>query len=244
MAYKNLTKYKLYRNKLDVLQNMVKALIPKRFFGMGHEDYFASLYFPEKTGTYIDVGAGNPIIFSNTFLFYKRKWKGITVDPLPRNNLLHRLIRPRDKQIKCVVGEGYKSYTLYEFIPSELSTIDQVYSDSVIQSGSGELISVSTLESISLANICFNAGPLDACLLSIDTEGKDFEVLKSNNFSIFNPRVVIIEDFEFNLSRVNSKINELLISENYLLMHWTGMSSIYVSNVYLESKRSNSTLSV
>jgi hypothetical protein len=105
-SIKQIPRYEIYLNKFDVLQNMVKAIIPKRFFGMEHEDYFASFYFPEKTGTYIDIGAGNPVIFSNTYSFYKRKWQGITVDPLPRNNLLHRLIRPRDRHIKGIVGTG------------------------------------------------------------------------------------------------------------------------------------------
>jgi hypothetical protein len=41
--------------------------------------------------------------------------------------------------------------------------------------------------------------PFDPCFLSIDVEAQDLEVLMSNNFSQFNPRVIIIEDMEYNI---------------------------------------------
>ena len=46
------------------------------------EDYHLSLAFAgQKTGTYIDVGAGHPIADNVSFWFYERGWQGIVVEP-------------------------------------------------------------------------------------------------------------------------------------------------------------------
>jgi hypothetical protein len=228
------------KNKLDVMQNMAKAMHPRKFFGMDREDMFVSRYFPETVGKYVDIGSGNPIIFSNTFYFYRLGWKGITVDPLYQNNILHRVIRHRDTQIRALVGLGKnnESYKFYEFIPSELSSANMNYAKSVIESGAGKLVKISNIKSIKLSDISGMTNPFDPCFLSIDVEAQDLEVLMSNNFSQFNPRVIIIEDMEYNIKFNQSKIKELLNQENYTLKHWLGTSSIYVSNDYLNLKTS------
>ena len=38
---------------------------------------------PFERGFYIDVGAHDPVRFSNTFYFYRNGWSGINIDPLP-----------------------------------------------------------------------------------------------------------------------------------------------------------------
>ena len=222
------------------MQNMVKAMFPRKFFGMDREDLFVSRYFPELSGTYVDIGSGNPIIFSNTYYFYRLGWKGITVDPLYQNYILHKIIRPRDTQIKALVGNGEngESNKFYEFIPSELSTGNMNYAKSVLESDAGQLVRISNPKSTKLCDIVGELSQTVPCFLSIDVEAQDLEVLMSNDFSKFRPRVIIIEDMGFNLNLSNSKIKELLNQENYTLKHWLGTSSIYVSNSYLNLKMS------
>jgi hypothetical protein len=112
------------------------------------------------------------------------------------------------------------------------------YAKSVIESGAGKLVKISNIKSIKLSDISGMTNPFDPCFLSIDVEAQDLEVLMSNNFSQFNPRVIIIEDMEYNIKFNQSKIKELLNQENYTLKHWLGTSSIYVSNNYLNLKTS------
>jgi hypothetical protein len=54
--------------------------------------------------------------------------------------------------------------------------------------------------------------------LSIDVEGLDFNVLKSNNFSKYKPKVILIEILVSNLSDIeNSEITRFLKKFNYVV---------------------------
>ena len=55
-------------------------------------------------GFYVDVGAYHPKLLSNTYLFYKKGWRGICVDPNPEMASLFRVARPRDVFLNVGVG--------------------------------------------------------------------------------------------------------------------------------------------
>lgn len=63
--------------------------------------------FPE-VGSYLDIGANDPIRFSNTNLLYKKGWNGVNVEP--NLTLFHKLekFRPRDVNLNVAVGIGDK----------------------------------------------------------------------------------------------------------------------------------------
>lgn len=61
-----------------------------------NEDLIVESIFEGQIGSYIDVGAGHPVIGSNTYKFYEKGWDGITVEPIRLHNTLHRLKRRRD----------------------------------------------------------------------------------------------------------------------------------------------------
>jgi hypothetical protein len=71
--------------------------------------------------------------------------------------------------------------------------------------------------------------------LSIDTEGKDYEVLKSFNFANSRPRIICIEEYESPLSGQKSQVNRLLKRKLYTLVSRTKYSSIYCCNYYLKT---------
>ena len=53
----------------------------KKSYSQCGEDLFIENFFKNKNyGTYLDIGAFNPIKFSNTLLLYKKGWKGINID--------------------------------------------------------------------------------------------------------------------------------------------------------------------
>ena len=43
------------------------------------EDQIIQRVFGDYKGLHLDIGAGHPVIGSNTCLFYKKGWSGITV---------------------------------------------------------------------------------------------------------------------------------------------------------------------
>jgi FkbM family methyltransferase len=79
-------------------------------------------------GRYIDVGASHPIRISNTYLLYTMGWSGIIVEPISRLLKLQRRWRPRDTQVRCLIGEKDGVSPFYSMYPSVLSTAsDQQY---------------------------------------------------------------------------------------------------------------------
>ena len=52
-------------------------------------------------GFYVDVGAGDPVKFSNTKRFSKRGWSGINIEPNPDTYLKLCADRPLDVNLTC-----------------------------------------------------------------------------------------------------------------------------------------------
>lgn len=109
-----------------MLKSSLKKLLPSRFWS--YLIYMRDLYFvrfhtksysqegedlllsrifgDKKDGFYIDVGAHHPFRFSNTYLLYKRGWRGINIDAMPGSMKLFNRFRPRDINIECGVASG------------------------------------------------------------------------------------------------------------------------------------------
>lgn len=72
-------------------------LFGKRSYAQSGEDVVVdAILSRQKTGFYVDIGAYHPKVFSNTYLFYKRGWRGICVEPNPEAKILFQVARPRD----------------------------------------------------------------------------------------------------------------------------------------------------
>lgn len=78
----------------------------KRSYAQSGEDIIADIEMgKKKKGVYIDVGAFHPKLFSNTYLFYKRGWSGVCIEPRPEAEENFLKVRPRDTFVGVGVGE-------------------------------------------------------------------------------------------------------------------------------------------
>ena len=71
---------------------------------------------------YLDIGAGHPIKYSNTFYFYLRGARGISIDAFKKNTNLHKIFRPKDISLNLIIGNENQSKNYYCFSQSELNT--------------------------------------------------------------------------------------------------------------------------
>ena len=224
--------------KRSFLHFLFRLFIENKFKSIGgkfDEANIAAKFLPEKDGFYIDIGAGSPIEASNTYLFYRRGWRGICIDPLAINNNLHKVFRPRDKFLRSLVGNSLGGVKFFEFIPSGYSTTDEKAATQLLKKKGVFLIHSRFIQSITLASIAPNVSPEDASLLSIDAEGGDLDVLKSNDFEIFSPRVIICEDYNIYLEGVPSfDLDALLDNFGYKLVKISGYSKVFVHKSYLD----------
>lgn len=205
----------------------------KRSYSFDGEDMIIGSYFQENKGGYIDVGSGRPIRGSNTYHFYKKGWKGICIDPIPLNHFAHKLIRSRDFSLNIICGSKNQTIKFYEFKPNEFSTSSEDVAKSLLKRGI-PLIRTYNKQSQSLSKIVNENNITEPSFLNIDVEGKDFEVLISNDFDIYRPRVICIEEYKLFSSGGLSKIDRFLKTKEYTLVGRSKYSSIYCCNNYLK----------
>ena len=72
--------------------------------------------------TYLDIGAHHPTQFSNTYLFYKRGFRGVLVEPDPELMASIRGARPRDVCIEA--GVGIEAATTAQFFVMSTRTLN------------------------------------------------------------------------------------------------------------------------
>ena len=204
------------------------------FYSQTGEDELLRKYLPEAIGSFVDVGAGQPVRGSNTYYFYKQGWSGTLIDPVRFNLRLTKLFRKRDKFIQNIVSSNNTPLKFYEFYPAEYSTIEKNVAESLVNRGI-KLKSEIDLKPITLAALNLSCEPTDATLLSVDVEGHDLEVLQSNNWSDFKPRVICVEENIQRIKHSGTKISNYLVAYGYKFVESTDISSIYVHSDYLES---------
>ena len=199
--------------------------------GQTGEDKIISGFFLNEDFTYIDIGSGEPILRSNSYLFYKAGKSGILVDPLFSNKILSMLIRPRDTFLQCLVGEFSGVRTFWEFQDYEYSTMKWEVVSELVQSGRAKVKNSKNIKVVTLSKIVEQLkSPEIPWFLSVDVEGADFEVIKSYDFLQNRPRLICIEDHAYAQSG-SSKQHEHLTSLNYRLVSQTKLSMIYLDAI-------------
>jgi FkbM family methyltransferase len=205
---------------------------PFKSFAQTGEDAILRHWLPEKKGFYLEVGSGKPIADSNTYFLYKRGWSGICVDPIFENSRLHKLFRRRDTHLQILVGEMAQIRNFWEFNSYGFSTANEEVANKLIEAKKVELLHKSQIKETPLSEIVPLITPVEPSLLSIDVEGFEMAVLKSNNWERFSPRLICIEEWELAVT-APSEIGIYLQGVGYIWKGWTGLTSFYVHNEYL-----------
>lgn len=148
-------------------------------------------------GFFVDVGAYHPQKFSNTYYFYKRGWNGINVDPTPGVIELFKKMRPRDTSLAyAVAGKPGKLKLYMNRNEGAVNTLSPDFAALQSEQFGRQFNSEVVVEVHTLAEI-LDAYKLDERqiqFLSVDVEGLDLEVLKSNDWNKYVPRVILCED--------------------------------------------------
>ena len=218
------------KKKLHILHNIFikhKYFKNKKTYSMDGEDLVISEYFKDKKkGLYIDVGCYHPIHRNNTFLLYKKGWKGINIDIHSFSIDLFNYLRPGDLNYNFAISNKNNLINMYyQKELSQISTTDRLQAGKVFQGTIKEKkIQAYTLDKVLEIS---NMKDIKIDLLDIDVEGTDFFVLQGLNFSKFKPELICVEIHDQNIKE--NKVFKFLDQKNYELI-WSGIFSYIFRN--------------
>lgn len=135
----------------------------------------------------MDVGAYDPFNASNTLLLYRKGWRGINVEPEPRALRQFERFRGRDVNLGVAISSHDGDAAFVQ--AGSFSGLDNT--NRVWPHASSERIVVRTRRLQDILEEYRPVGEID--LLDVDVEGNDLDVLHSNNWERFRPRVVLVE---------------------------------------------------
>lgn len=174
-------------------------------------------------GVYVDVGANDPSILSNTQRFYRRGWRGVNIEP--NAALCDELERQRPGDVNLNIGVASEAGTLifYRMEPSTLSTFDSgAVKDNLAHPGAclAEEVSVAVQPLSQVFDEHLEGRAVD--FLSVDTEGLDLAVLQSNDWVRHRPRLVVVE-----VAWSGSEIADYLQQQGYAHVWSNGVNGIF-----------------
>jgi FkbM family methyltransferase len=147
-------------------------------------------------GFYVDVGAHDPERYSNTMFFYQRGWRGINIDPAPGTAAKFARARPRDVNVEVAVAENDGKIQYAMFNHAALNGCDQSLAASRDGKDGHRIERVAAVDARRLDSILDEHLPRPGHIdfLSVDVEGHDLAVLRSNAWDRYRPLIVLAED--------------------------------------------------
>ena len=199
-------------------------------FSQEGEDIFLIDFFKDRlNGFYIDVGAFHPYRINNTYLLYKKGFRGINIDISATSIDFFNFARPDDVNLN--IGASDKFEDKIFFSKKNLSfhnTLSKSLAESDIQTEPFKKkysISCKPLDYI-IKKTKFSNKTID--FLNIDAEGYDYQVLLGLNLKRYNPKGICIEISPLvdkkNEQYKNTKIYKYLLKHGYKLS-WKGFNS-------------------
>lgn len=200
------------------------------------EDIVLLRYFNKKWGgCFVDIGAFHPKTYSNTHLLTKMGWTGINIEPNPDQFIFFEKKRKKDINLNIGISIKEEELNYYTFNNPAVNTFDKLHAEKWSKVNGFQIIKESKIKvqplSFVLSKYLTTGRQID--LMTIDVEGLDIDVLKSNDWEKYRPIVILIEsDIYENLNILENPIFCFLNNQNYSL-HWiSGVSLFFKDNLY------------
>jgi len=162
-----------------------------------------NIFFTDENLFYVDVGANDGLIISNTAYFdLELGWKGICIEPHPSAFDKLKNNRPNSINLNLCVSnsEEVVDFLVIDGYAEMLSGIKKFYHEDHLERINKEVEihggkkQINKIQSKPLSKIFdeYNVKKID--YLSIDTEGSEYEVLNSIDFNEVDIRVISTEN--------------------------------------------------
>ena len=168
------------------------------FSQYGEEEVLLHFFGKKEGGILVDVGASDGVKYSNSrYLITHLGWKALLVEPHPVSfSSLEEIYKHNEniilKNLACFDSETTVDFYMYDQGDNAcLSTISKSFKQRVINAYGDKFAEPIKVESVTLETLLSNYEHVD--FLSVDCEGADMQVLKSNNWEKHRPSLICIE---------------------------------------------------
>lgn len=229
-----------YHKKIvDFRNNYFDGYSVKSYSQEGEDMILRRIFEKQKTGFYVDIGAHHPKRFSNTYYFYRQGWCGINIDAMPGSMTLFDKFRTRDINLEIPISDGEQKLKYYVFDERALNSFSGSLSKARIENGNVSLYYTLKLTtkrlSFVLDDYIKNNREID--FLSVDVEGLDFSVLKSNNWNKYKPKVILVEISANSIEGIiDHKISTFLRREGYIIYAKTANTVVFMDYRYYQKR--------
>lgn len=221
---------------------MSKKKILKRALNCARGKYYAqyaedvvikkwlTTFYPNRQYFYLDIGCGRSKYTSNTWLLYRDGAWGYCYDANPRSCKKFKRKRPRDIVINsAITGEEHGTVKFSVFNLPELSTIHEENVAAMINQGFCVKRTIS-VPSVTIEQILSDVNKTEIDLLSLDVEGKEYEILKRIDLNRYRIKIICIEVVDYKTGGNNEVSSELVhyMRENgYSIICNTGVNIVF-----------------
>lgn len=175
-------------------------------------------YFSGRRGVFVDIGAFDPVLGSQTWHLEQLGWGGLLVEPNAEMAAKLRTVR-KARVVEAACGSPTQHGTTMTFqVNSSYSTLgDDIWEPGIFAHETRKVPVVtldSLLEQSEIRTVDF---------VSIDVEGFEVNVLEGFSLERYRPALVLIEDHAHDRSR-----HRHMVGRAYKRVRRTGLNSWYV----------------
>ncbi|MFA7236962.1 MAG: FkbM family methyltransferase [Phycisphaeraceae bacterium] len=185
------------------------------------EVFLAQRFFDFRTsGCFIEVGANDPVKYSQTWQLEQDGWSGIPVEPVPELGDLLREKRPRSRvaTVACGSPEQVGTATFHVSRNTQFSSLAGRHVDFNPDYVQSVPVQVMTLDQVIAQHA---PGKID--FVSIDVEGMQLDVLRGFDLARHQPDLLLVEDH-----LIDFRTHRYLRRRGYQLVKRTGLNNWYV----------------
>jgi FkbM family methyltransferase len=240
------------------IKNLILKLTPEGFANLifyNHPDYKKTLdgyvsfsqegedmvlrriFENKQDGFYVDIGAHHPTMYSNTNYFYQKGWTGVNIDALPGNKLNFDAQRPNDSNLELLVSENEGQVEFYLFDPPLMSTMSKQQAKANQKFDWCKPKATVMLPSVPLGKLLdqYLKPGTEIDFMSIDVEGAEMTVLRSNDWEKYSPDVLLVEFIDVAIEDIiKSEVHRFLTDRSYNFFAKTWNTVFYKKKGFFE----------
>lgn len=179
---------------------------------------------------YLDVGANDPFVLSNTALFYRMGGSGILVEPNPMLARRLEIARGnRDNVFRCGIGASTQTEADFYIMDSHVLSTFSAEEAARYEKMGHKIVRKMRIPLMDINSLLQRVEGLD--FMNLDVEGLDGEILRRIDWHQHRPACICVETLTYENNRPPEKLDEIIHfmrEQEYFVFADTFINTIFV----------------